>query len=107
MSNELARLSEIHSMVYGEPSAVSGNLSDLSNLSSLTNDLASMANSIDEMGVSITVLTDFAKRKAEELMELVPSKPILIPIAAVGTLLFCGFFATGIIANVKNITSKK
>ena len=81
--------------------------SNLNDLSGITDDLSSMANSIDAMGVSITALTDLAKVKMEELLEYVPSKEQLTPIALLAGCLIGGYLLTGIIANVKKINASK
>jgi hypothetical protein len=79
---------------------------NLSDMNDLTADLRSMARSFDQMGGSITSLTDFANEKLEELMEYVPPREVLIPVGIIGGLLVVGFLATGIIANVKQIKKK-
>ena len=81
-------------------------ISNLSDMNDLARDLGSMANSFDKMGFSITLLTDFANRKLEELMEIVPPKEVLIPVSVVGGLLLSGYLISGIVANVKAINKK-
>jgi hypothetical protein len=87
----------------GQP--VRGN--NLKDLSGITEDLGSMANSIDTMGVSITALTDLAKSKMEELLEYIPPKEQLTPMLLIAGGLIGGYFLTGIIANVKTISASK
>ena len=99
MTNELSTY--IRNSGGDLPSA--SNLNDLSNLSSFTGDIVNMANSIEKMGDSITILTDYAQRQLAELLEYVPSKSVIVPVAVFGGLLLGGFLATGIIKNVKAI----
>jgi len=80
-------------------------LADTDNLGDL-GDIIQMARSIQTMSESVTMLTDFAKRKAEELLEYVPKKEVITPLAIVGGILLGGYLITGIIANAKDISKK-
>jgi hypothetical protein len=79
---------------------------NLNDLSGITDDVSSMATAIATMGNSITKLTDLAAAKAEELLEHVPTKEQITPVAIVAGALIGGYLLTGIIANITSITKK-
>jgi hypothetical protein len=89
----------------GFPVISAGN--NLSDVGDFVGDLRQMANGIAQMSNSITMLTDFANNRLEELMEYVPPKSVLVPAAIAGGALIVGFLATGIAANVTEIKKNR
>ena len=79
---------------------------NLGDIGDLTSDLRSMARSIGAMGDSITLLTDFANKKLEELMEFVPPRDVLVPVGIITSALLVGFLGTGIAVNIKQLKKK-